>query len=288
MRISDADLPEARTSNLRAHLAGIGLASTDFQRLSAFYVDVLGYEGERTGDTWIGTLEGRALRIRHAAVNGLDYVSYAVPDGHSLSHLRDRLLAASLKVEDTETPLLGASIELRDPDGHKLVFAIGPTESPRARNVARPSRLQHVVFASDQAPEMVRFYCNIVGFSPSDYVKDVTGHLTSAFLRCSAEHHSLAIFRGPRKRLDHFCYDVGDWMWIRDWADRFAERRIPLRWGPGRHGPGNNLFFFVTDPDGNWVEFSCDLEQVEGPRPIKIWAHEERTLNSWGAAYMRS
>ena len=77
-------------------------------------------------------------------------------------------------------------------------------------------------------------------------------------------------------------------MCIRDWADRFAERHIPLRWGPGRHGPGNNLFFFVTDPDGNWVEFSCDLEQVEGPRPVKTWAHEERTLNSWGAAYMRS
>lgn len=288
MRIEDSSLPEASASNLDAHLAGIGLASTDFQRLSAFYADVLGYQGEQSGDTWTGTLERRSLKIRHGAINRLDYVAFALPDRHGLSHLRDRLLAASVKFEEVETPLLGASIKFSDPDGNELLFAAGLTESRQTGGAAGPSRLQHLVFASDAAPAMVRFYCDIVGFSPSDYVKDDAGDLTSAFLRCSAEHHSLAIFRGPRKRLDHFCYDVGDWMRIRDWADRFADRHIPLRWGPGRHGPGNNLFFFVNDPDGNWVEFSSDLEQVEGPRPIKIWAHEQRTLNSWGAAYMRS
>jgi hypothetical protein len=81
---------------------------------------------------------------------------------------------------------------------------------------------------------------------------------------------------------------VADWTAIRDWADRFADRRITLRWGPGRHGPGNNLFFFVNDPDGNWIEFSTELELVEGPRETKLWIHEERTLNSWGTAFLRS
>jgi len=35
-----------------------------------------------------------------------------------------------------------------------------------------------------------------------------------------------------------------------------------VKWGPGRHGPGNNLFVFIHDLDGNWVEVSAELEHV--------------------------
>ena len=61
-----------------------------------------------------------------------------------------------------------------------------------------------------------------------------------------------------------------------------------MKWGPGRHGPGNNLFLFVHDPDGNWVELSAELEVVAPDRPTGTWPHEERTLNSWGSAPLRS
>jgi len=44
--------------------------------------------------------------------------------------------------------------------------------------------------------------------------------------------------------------------------------RLPLEWGPGRHGPGNNLFVFVHDPEGNWIEISAELEQVTPDRPV--------------------
>jgi hypothetical protein len=64
--------------------------------------------------------------------------------------------------------------------------------------------------------------------------------------------------------------------------------RVPVKWGPGRHGPGNNLFLFVHDPDGNWVELSAEIEVVAPDRPLGFWPHEERTLNSWGSAPLRS
>tara|TARA_S200000501_G_C20423051_1_gene568842 strand:- start:399 stop:593 length:195 start_codon:yes stop_codon:yes gene_type:complete len=62
---------------------------------------------------------------------------------------------------------------------------------------------------------------------------------------------------------------------------------IELMWGPGRHGPGNNLFVFVEDPDGNWIEISAELEVIHD-RPSKDWPQEERTLNLWGKAILRS
>jgi hypothetical protein len=75
---------------------------------------------------------------------------------------------------------------------------------------------------------------------------------------------------------------------IRDWGDHFARLRIPVVWGPGHHGPGDNLFIFVADPDGNSVELSAELEIVPAGREARAWPHEERTLNLWGKAPLRS
>ena len=87
--------------------------------------------------------------------------------------------------------------------------------------------------------------------------------------------------------MDHHSYEAGDWGYIRDWCDHFARHDIQLAWGPGRHGPGNNLFVFITDPDGNWIEVSAELEVVYG-RGVGDWPQHPRTLNKWGRAIMRS
>ena len=116
--------------------------------------------------------------------------------------------------------------------------------------------------------------------------------MTTCFMRSNHEHHSLACFYHDAPGLDgqgidHHSYEAGEWDTIRDWCDHLASKDIPLMWGPGRHGPGNNLFVFIADPDGNWIEISAELEVVHD-RPVKIWPHGERTLNQWGRAIMRS
>src|SRR5207253_5124373 len=121
--------------------------------------------------------------------------------------------------------------------------------------------LQHMVLATDQVETVVRFFTDVVGMPVSD--KAVQGDATTAcWLRTDLEHHTLALFRAPERRLDHHSYEAGDWALIRDWADHFARQGLRLIWGPGRHGPGNNLFIMVEDPDGNRIEISAELETV--------------------------
>lgn len=274
---------------LSAQLDGIALTSSDVKGLVGFYVDTLGYDGIWSGESWVGRLDGRWLKVRPGTSNLIDHAAFAVEDQATMERLRDRLDSAQVAVREVVVPELdGVSLEVADPDGNGLIFGLRSAAAAGPSSSALKARLQHVVYASDAVGTMLRFYCDVLGFAPSDFVQDEQSDLTSAFLRCSDEHHSLAIFRASRKRLDHFCYDVHDWAHIRDWADRFAAQRLPLKWGPGRHGPGNNLFLFVNDPDSNWLEFSAELERVEGERPVKQWVHEERTLNSWGSALMRS
>tara|TARA_R110000787_G_scaffold173004_1_gene285615 strand:- start:1 stop:963 length:963 start_codon:yes stop_codon:yes gene_type:complete len=284
-------LPMARVPVLQADLAGVALTSPDPVKLVKFYEHILQYTGKMSGDQWIGQRDLRWLTVGPGSAKNLAYTALSVPDERSLLQLQDRLTQAS--IEFSEMPaavLLGKAITFADPDGNRLIFGVRDAESAIDIDSASPApaRLQHVVFATDAAAAMVRFYCDVIGFAPLDYVKDTDGDLTSAFLNCGADHHSIAIFRAAGKRLDHLCFDVDNWSHIRDWADWFGQHHISLRWGPGRHGPGNNLFFFVNDPDDNWLEFSAELEQVDGTRPLVTWAHEERTLNSWGSAFLRS
>ena len=131
------------------------------------------------------------------------------------------------------------------------------------------------------------FYRDKLGARESDRVLEGED-IAAVFLRSDPEHHSFATFRAPASRPDHHCYETGGWMDIRDWGDRMASLRVPMWWGPGRHGPGNNLFFMVEDPDGHKVEFSAELERMTQEAAFRTWPHEERTLNLWGSAWMRS
>ena len=42
--------------------------------------------------------------------------------------------------------------------------------------------------------------------------------------------------------------------------DHLASLDVNIAWSPGRHGPGDNLFFMINDTDGNWVELSAEFE----------------------------
>ncbi len=135
---------------------------------------------------------------------------------------------------------------------------------------------------------MQAFYADKLGFVLSDRVEDDKGVLRAAFLRCDPEHHAVALFRAPDARLDHMSFDTADILRLRDWADRMGGHRVPIFWGLGRHGPGNDLFFMVKDPDENLIEISTELEVCAAERTMGIWPNEQWTLNQWGPAMMRS
>jgi catechol 2,3-dioxygenase len=147
--------------------------------------------------------------------------------------------------------------------------------------------LQHLTLATQDPATLEAFYFGKLGFDISDRVRNDKGEVNICWMRSNHEHHALAFFRSRHPGIDHHSYEAGEWTKIRDWADHFATRNIRLIWGPGRHGPGNNLVVFIADTDGNRIEVSAELEVVHD-RPTKDWPHEERTLNLWGQAIMRS
>ena len=284
------DKNDVRTSTLEAHLDHLQISSPNPRGLAEFYGRCFGMTVTAMQDQWFCQGPQRSLLISEGARGTLGFAAFAVSDASMLTGLIQRLGAADIPVQRSNTPLFEtSSVAFHDPDGHLVVFGVRRTDEPATSGAdSLPARLQHLVLASTNAEAMLSFYCDVVGFQLTDRVLDASGSMRTCFLRTNHEHHSLAIFLADSNRLDHHCYETSNWNSIRDWGDHFASLRVPVEWGPGRHGPGNNLFVFVHDPDGNWVEISAELEEVTAERPIGSWPHEERTLNSWGRAPLRS
>ncbi|MEO8136431.1 MAG: VOC family protein [Betaproteobacteria bacterium] len=178
------------------------------------------------------------------------------------------------------------AFSLADPDGNVVAFGVRTAPTVVAEEPL-PARLQHCAFRTAKLDAMVDFYSTL-GFVVSDRVEDAAGALCACFLRTDHEHHAQALFGSPETRLDHISCETRDAGAIIAWADQLSAKHIAIHWGIGRHGPGNDIFFMVKDPDDNLLELSADLEACASDRPTGRWRHEPRTLNLWGAAIMRS
>lgn len=271
-----------------ARLDHLGLWSNDPTRLAAFFEHGFDMTKTSTAGHWRCAAPEREVLIAEGSPNRTAFVAYAFEDRAGLERHRAALMGRSLALAANCSPHFDRSaFSVTDPDGNVSVF--GVRERVKAEVAASiPGRLQHVAFRTPQLDHMATFYELGLGFVVSDRVQDEQDALHACFLRSDAEHHVLALFRSPETRLDHHSYETRDWAHIRLWADRMGAHRIPIFWGVGRHGPGNDVFFMVKDADGNLVEISAELEVCAADRPIGVWPHEQHTLNLWGNAIMRS
>lgn len=273
-----------------ARLLYLHIGSKEPQRQIDFYERLMDLSCTRYPDGSAVLLgPQRAVRLSPADRSGLLAAAFSLGNTEQLSRLRERLEHQGCATLDTQSPLLAdGAFSIRDPQGRETLFGV-PSEVIEIPCEGMPGRLQHVVFQTTQLEAVIDFYVNTVGFSVSDNVVDPdSGQLMVCFLRSDDEHHSLAFFRGSQDEWDHHCYETQEWNDIRDWGDRFAKEHITLFFGPGRHGPGNNLFFMVVDADRNRLEFSAELQTIPAGQEPGHWPQCEHTLNSWGRAWMRS
>ncbi|MDB5875283.1 MAG: Glyoxalase/Bleomycin resistance protein/Dioxygenase superfamily protein [Ramlibacter sp.] len=267
-----------------ASLAQLEISASEPRRLAAFYARTFCLDvAERNGAIDCDG-SGRSLRIVAGESGQLRRASLRF---HTASQFEEqRQVLAARGIETLANSADGFSV--RDPEGQLVTFLAPAGQGTPPRNEPLTARLQHFAVRTPAAQALLDFYVNQLGFVLSDRVLDDAGNLTAAFMRTDSEHHSMAIFRAPESRFDHFSCEAPDWNHLREWADHMARVGVDLAWGVGRHGPGNDTFLMVRDMDGNMGEISCDLEVCEPGRPAGVWPHRPQTLNQWGVAIMRS
>jgi catechol 2,3-dioxygenase-like lactoylglutathione lyase family enzyme len=273
---------------LNAYISHVGLGAADVAGTRRFYEEHAGLA--RTAATDDGAIRlglgmgAHVLELRTGA--GLHHFGLEVRDEAAREDLLARVRAHGLDVTDVpaseDHPPAAA---FNDPDGHLIEVhgRIDRSGEGLSGTGRKPLRLHHVTLSTPDVVSLVEFYVSVLGFLVSDRMGD-----RFMWLRCNREHHTVAVVEGPAGGLDHYCFEVEDWEDLKRWSDELAAGDVALSWGPGRHGPGNNLFVMFDDPDGVHVELSCEMERfwdgtVEYGEP-REWKPGMRTVNLWGPA----
>ena len=155
----------------------------------------------------------------------------------------------------------------------------------------RPRGLGHLVLSVRDLKASVRFYTEIVGLEVSDYIGE-----QMAFLRCTEEHHNLALAQIPqdvpqrndiyapgRPGLEHFAFRLESLAEIEAAATKLQAAGVEIVRGIGKHGPGENLFLVFKDPDGNYVEFYAEMVQITDAKPYvpRVWPNNLDAFDQW-------
>ena len=278
------------------HLKRLHLQSPQAATLAQFYAQAFGMACHEVHGTWFCTQEGREVLVSKGEAGQLHYAMFVIEslaEWDAFTRHTHDLPKANLAAFPE---LSKTSIGFMDPDQNCVVFVLESELAQQLQSTSLTANTgplpaaasQHFALRTQQVNNMKRFYTDDLGFVLSDVVQDESGQLKACFVRGNEMHHTLALFGAPVSCFDHQSFETPNWHDLKDWADHMGRLRVEIVWGVGRHGPGNDVFFMVRDPDGNLAEISSEIEICTGSRPVGQWKHEERTLNLWGKAIMRS
>jgi len=270
------------------HIGHLALRATDVERSATFLSDILGLRRthEEHGAVFLSCNEKHhEIELLPGDRAGLNHLGLELEDERDLDGLRDALIASGARIlsETPQEPGLRAAIRVVAPMGVVLELYTGMEREPLSVEHYMPPlarRFGHVTFATIDSEEMARFLVDVLDFR----VTDTLGGRVSWF-RCDADHHGIALVQAGKAELHHYAFELENWGAIERYCDHLALQDKRLVWGPGRHGPGRNLFTYLPDPDNIIVEGYADLLVVADDanyRPIEWDAFGEHSLNLWG------
>jgi catechol 2,3-dioxygenase-like lactoylglutathione lyase family enzyme len=288
-------LPEGPAAGTLQHtsVSHIAFRVPDVVAAADFYERVLGmrtHEKLDDGVLRLGWGAGHHVLDLVPGEHALLHYAFEVRDAGGLDGIRKRLTSAGIPFERMDEADIDEAVGYPDgvvtydPDGNEVRFhsAVRRAGEHAADTGRRPIKFQHTTVGTDDVPRFADFFVGIVGFRISDQLEN--GRF--CWMRSDRDHHTLAVVDvGRSGDIDHYSYDLAEWEDFKAWCDRLTDLEVPVQWGPGRHGPGNNLFVFFDDPAGNHVELSAEMEKFHDDRVVYVprrWEPRPETVNLWG------
>jgi catechol 2,3-dioxygenase-like lactoylglutathione lyase family enzyme len=283
---------------LITHLRHVDIAVPDYDEQVAFYTEKwglaeVGGETDLTYFAAVGSPEQYIVRVRRAPEKRLDLVAFGAPDRRSVDSLAARLVARGVPLvsepDELQTPGGGYGLRFFDLEG-RTVEVSAEVEDRAHRRVEEkedvPVRLSHVVLNSAEPEKMVAWYDDHLDFRLSDTL--VHPHMGGLmwFMRVNAQHHSMAVARCPHPSLNHISFELrGIDEYLRG-TGRLMRAEVPKIWGPGRHLAGDNTFTYFHDPNGNTMEYTTELEQLDEDtwHPSLYDTSRPEVADQWGTA----
>ena len=145
-----------------------------------------------------------------------------------------------------------------------------------------PRKLGHVGIYVRDLEKSKKFYTEVVGLKVSDEFP-----AKAVFMRCSHDHHDTVLFQlaadklarsqNDRAEIQQISFEVDRLDDLRQKAAELRAQGIEVS-GPQQKGPGMDKTIDFRDPDGNTIQFYCDMDQTgwdDRSRPPDQWRRQD-------------
>ena len=222
-------------------------------------------------------------------------IGFQIGEGEDLGAFEKQVQGHGIKTQRKKDPEPSISelVTFEDPKGTVIeVFKRAHFSHQKFQTEGIvPHKLGHVAFHVTDVQQTTKFYCDVLGFRISDWMGDFF-----SFLRCGPDHHTINLIETGSNRHFHTAFELRDWGHMQTACDFLSLNGYKLIWGPGRHGPGHNLFSYHRSPVGLITELFAELDQMNEelgyyePRPWhrdhpqrpKVWDKDADAANLWG------
>jgi catechol 2,3-dioxygenase len=171
----------------------------------------------------------------------------------------------------------------KDPEGRNIAVVCGVKDdtdtADRPDRPDRPRKLSHVNLNAGNHDATLACLRDGLGFTLTDTTRRLR------FLSCNADHHSVVLGYAGGPTLNHIAFEMPDLESVMRGAGRMRDDGHGLEWGPGRHGPGNNVFCYFLGPEKLPIEYTAEMLQVDDSYRVGTpddWKWPPGRLDHWG------
>jgi catechol 2,3-dioxygenase-like lactoylglutathione lyase family enzyme len=282
------------TSCLIRGVRSVELVASNLEEASRFYETVWGLAPVETrNDSCYFRGTGRyhhVLGLHCGARPAVIRVVFDVADRNAIDRLHANVAASGGKPgapAELSSAGGGYGFGCKDPDGRNFAFVCDCADhADDADRADRPRKIAHVNLNARQFDASLGFFTNALGF------RLVDDNAPLWFLHCAnSDHSSIVLAKTGLPTLNHVAFEMPELDSVMRGMGRMKDSGYPIEWGPGRHGPGNNVFAYFCGPDEVPLEYTAEVLQIDDayePHPSSYWKYAPGRSDQWGITQPRS
>lgn len=291
------------------HLAGYGLEVPDLAAGAAFY-GAFGLQSDtqtqsvslRTHSA-VGTPLPAEIVLVPGAVKRLHHLSFAVRP-QDLQPFAAHLQAMGCSPQSPAWASLRAGLWVQDPWGTWInLTPVDPSAQlvsntpPRVGSGPRvdrhlwqelnrhiqPHRLGHMLIFTPDWEKAEAWFVQALGLRMSDRAAGkVTFMAGGTGIR---DHHCFGLIKGTHRGFQHASFHVDTLDDIGLGAVQMHKAGYTQGFGVGRHALASNLFYYVRDPWGSWVEYYADMDKISENWQPRDWNELPYIWPAWAPEF---
>ncbi|MGJ7530720.1 VOC family protein [Variovorax sp. GB1P17] len=280
-------------SHARVHsLAGYGFEVPDAEVARAFYSS-FGLQPKEHGQALalgcadVASPSVLVLQGAPGSVKRLHHISFFV-DAQDLASFEERLYALGTPISTPSFAALRPGLWFQDPWG--TWFNLTPRtaadevhaapRSPEFDRIdrhlwqelpreAQPRKLGHMLLFTQDFARAEAYLSEALGLRTTDRAVGKVSFMAGG--EGVRDHHCFGLINSTHRGFQHssFYVDSFDQIGFGGWQMR--EAGFADQFGLGRHALASNLFLYIRDPWGSWVEYYSDMDKISETWTTRDW-----------------